>query len=105
VHAETVRGDEVLGERVAVLVVTEDGVGVDLADTTGHLAGVGLAKTKWHEFVDDVEELPRTGSVMTQGFDQGSWAASGIRTPGHTKGHVVFLDERRDTGYAAEKTR
>ncbi|MFD6281829.1 class I adenylate-forming enzyme family protein [Streptomyces sp. NPDC060209] len=52
--------DKVLGERVALLVVTEDGRGIDLAEVTGHLESVGLAKTKWPEFVYDVDELPQT---------------------------------------------
>ncbi|MGW5861131.1 class I adenylate-forming enzyme family protein [Streptomyces sp. NPDC055239] len=52
--------DEVLGERIALLVVTEDGAGMDLAEVTGHLESVGLAKTKWPEFVYDIEELPQT---------------------------------------------
>ncbi|MEV6586652.1 class I adenylate-forming enzyme family protein [Streptomyces acidicola] len=52
--------DEVLGERVALLVVTEDGGDIDLAEVTGHLESVGLSKTKWPEFVYTVEELPQT---------------------------------------------
>ncbi|MET7526101.1 class I adenylate-forming enzyme family protein [Streptomyces sp900116325] len=52
--------DEVLGERVALLVVTEDGGGIDLAEVTGHLESVGLAKTKWPEFVYGIQELPQT---------------------------------------------
>ncbi|MBA4864584.1 acyl--CoA ligase [Streptomyces sp. PSKA54] len=52
--------DEVLGERVALLVVTEDGDGIDLAEVTGHLESVGLSKTKWPEFVYGIEELPQT---------------------------------------------
>src|SRR4051794_16978109 len=52
--------DEVLGERVALLVVTEDGHGIDLAEVTGHLESVGLSKAKWPEFVYGVEELPQT---------------------------------------------
>ncbi|MEW2626146.1 class I adenylate-forming enzyme family protein [Streptomyces sp. NPDC048106] len=52
--------DEVLGERVALLVVTEDGRGIDLAELTGHLESLGLSKTKWPEFVYDIEELPQT---------------------------------------------
>ncbi|MFE5173570.1 AMP-binding protein [Streptomyces sp. NPDC056634] len=52
--------DEVLGERVALLVVTEDGAGMDLAEVTGHLESLGLAKTKWPEFVYAVKELPQT---------------------------------------------
>ncbi|MFE4535391.1 class I adenylate-forming enzyme family protein [Streptomyces scopuliridis] len=52
--------DEVLGERVALLVVTEDGGGIDLAEVTGHLESVGLSKAKWPEFVYGIEELPQT---------------------------------------------
>ncbi|MBA2812767.1 acyl--CoA ligase [Streptomyces sp. KM273126] len=52
--------DEVLGERVALLVVTEDGGDIDLAEITGHLESTGLSKTKWPEFVYGVEELPQT---------------------------------------------
>ena len=52
--------DEVLGERIALLVVTEDGGGIDLAEVTGHLESIGLAKTKWPEFVYGIEELPQT---------------------------------------------
>ncbi|WP_406152641.1 acyl--CoA ligase [Streptomyces sp. NBC_01023] len=52
--------DEVLGERVALLVVTEDGSGIDLAEVTGHLESIGLSKTKWPEFVYGIEELPQT---------------------------------------------
>ncbi|NGO41804.1 class I adenylate-forming enzyme family protein [Streptomyces ureilyticus] len=52
--------DDVLGERVALLVVTEDGGGIDLAEVTGHLESVGLSKTKWPEFVFGIDELPQT---------------------------------------------
>ncbi|MFZ3572749.1 class I adenylate-forming enzyme family protein [Streptomyces sp. BH097] len=52
--------DEVLGERVALLVVTEDGDGIDLDEVTRHLKGVGLAKTKWPEYVYTITELPQT---------------------------------------------
>ncbi|MEV7866334.1 class I adenylate-forming enzyme family protein [Streptomyces sp. NPDC088124] len=52
--------DEVLGERVALLVVTEDGGSIALAEVTGHLDTVGLSKAKWPEFVYGIEELPQT---------------------------------------------
>ncbi|WP_043488363.1 MULTISPECIES: class I adenylate-forming enzyme family protein [Streptomyces] len=52
--------DDVLGERVALLVVTEDGGGIDLAEVTGHLESAGLSKTKWPEYVYGIEELPQT---------------------------------------------
>jgi non-ribosomal peptide synthetase component E (peptide arylation enzyme) len=50
----------VLGERVALLVVTEDGGGIGLAEVTAHLESVGLSKTKWPEFVYGIQELPQT---------------------------------------------
>jgi non-ribosomal peptide synthetase component E (peptide arylation enzyme) len=52
--------DEVLGERVALLVVTEDGDPIDLAEVTGHLESIGLSKTKWPEYVYGIAELPQT---------------------------------------------
>jgi len=51
--------DELLGERVAALVVSAGGP-VDLAEVTRHLAERGLAKTKWPEFVFSVAEIPQT---------------------------------------------
>jgi non-ribosomal peptide synthetase component E (peptide arylation enzyme) len=51
--------DELLGERVAVLVVTTE-ARLDLAGVTRHLAERGLAKTKWPEFVFQVAEIPQT---------------------------------------------
>ncbi|MGW0816189.1 class I adenylate-forming enzyme family protein [Streptomyces viridiviolaceus] len=52
--------DEVLGERIALLVVTEDGGAIDLAEITAHLEHVGLSKSKWPEFAFSIEELPQT---------------------------------------------
>lgn len=52
--------DAVLGERVALLVVTTDGRPVDLAEMTGHLETIGLSKTKWPEYVYGTDELPQT---------------------------------------------
>jgi len=56
--------DELLGERVAALVVT-GGAAVDLPELTRHLAELGLSKTKWPEFVFEVGEIPqnRVGKV------------------------------------------
>ena len=51
--------DEVLGERVAALVVTADGP-LALDDVTDHLRDLGLSKTKWPEFVFTVDDLPQT---------------------------------------------
>ena len=52
--------DEVLGERVAALVVTADGAAMALDEVTAHLHGVGLSKGKWPEHVFTVEALPQT---------------------------------------------
>lgn len=52
--------DEVLGERVALLVVTEDGRDIGLAEVTGYLEDAGLSKGKWPEYVYSVAELPQT---------------------------------------------
>lgn len=52
--------DEVLGERIALLVVSEDGAPVELAAITAHLDDLGLSKAKWPEFVFLVAELPQT---------------------------------------------
>jgi acyl-CoA synthetase (AMP-forming)/AMP-acid ligase II len=50
--------DEMLGERVAALVVS-GGAHVDLAAVTGHLEAEGFPKAKWPEFVFDVPDLPQ----------------------------------------------
>lgn len=52
--------DALLGERIGMLVVSEDGMPVELAEITAHLDGLGLSKTKWPEFVFPVGELPAT---------------------------------------------
>ncbi|MFD4505432.1 class I adenylate-forming enzyme family protein [Streptomyces sp. NPDC058457] len=53
--------DPLLGERAAVLVVTEDGHdGIGLDDITAHLDRTGLSKAKWPEFAFTVAELPQT---------------------------------------------
>jgi non-ribosomal peptide synthetase component E (peptide arylation enzyme) len=52
--------DDVLGERIAMLVVSSDGAPVDLAEITTHLADLGLSKAKWPEFLFCVKDLPQT---------------------------------------------
>ncbi|MEV4318051.1 class I adenylate-forming enzyme family protein [Actinocrispum sp. NPDC049592] len=52
--------DDVLGERVALLAVPRDDGRLSLEEITGHLADLGLAKTKWPEFVYTVDSLPQT---------------------------------------------
>jgi acyl-CoA synthetase (AMP-forming)/AMP-acid ligase II len=50
--------DEMLGERVAALVVST-GATLSLAEVTGHLEAEGFPKAKWPEFVFDVPDLPQ----------------------------------------------
>jgi non-ribosomal peptide synthetase component E (peptide arylation enzyme) len=59
--------DELLGERVAALVVSTAGP-LGLADVTGELDAAGFPKAKWPEFVFDVPDLPqnRVGKLSRQ---------------------------------------
>ena len=50
--------DELLGERVAALVVSA-GAPLGLAEVTTHLTAEGFPKAKWPEFVFDVPDLPQ----------------------------------------------
>jgi acyl-CoA synthetase (AMP-forming)/AMP-acid ligase II len=50
--------DEMLGERVAALVVSTGGT-LTLAEVTAQLAVEGFPKAKWPEFVFDVPDLPQ----------------------------------------------
>ena len=50
--------DEMLGERVAALVVST-GTPLGLAEVTDHLASAGFPRAKWPEFVFDVPDLPQ----------------------------------------------
>jgi acyl-CoA synthetase (AMP-forming)/AMP-acid ligase II len=50
--------DELLGERVAALVVSSD-PGLDLSGVTGFLDANGVSKAKWPEFVFVVADLPQ----------------------------------------------
>ncbi|RNM17430.1 class I adenylate-forming enzyme family protein [Nocardioides pocheonensis] len=50
--------DEMLGERVAALVVSS-GTDLGLADVTGNLEAAGFPKQKWPEFVFSVPDLPQ----------------------------------------------
>jgi len=52
--------DELLGERVAMLAVRAEGGAIGLAEVTGYLEKTGVPKTRWPEFVFDVEDLPQT---------------------------------------------
>jgi acyl-CoA synthetase (AMP-forming)/AMP-acid ligase II len=50
--------DELLGERVAALVVST-GERLTLADVTGHLEAAGFPKAKWPEYLFEVDDLPQ----------------------------------------------
>ncbi len=50
--------DPVLGERVAVFLVTDDGKPIDLAEIHEYLSGLDVAKYKWPEQIRCVAELP-----------------------------------------------
>ena len=52
--------DPRLGERACAFVVPRAGRALGLADLTGHLEGLGVAKFKWPEHLVCLEELPRT---------------------------------------------
>ncbi|MFA9430278.1 (2,3-dihydroxybenzoyl)adenylate synthase [Egicoccus sp. AB-alg2] len=52
--------DRVLGERTCVYVVPRDGAEIALEDLTAHLEARGVAKYKWPERVEVVDELPTT---------------------------------------------
>ncbi|MBP2326064.1 acyl-CoA synthetase (AMP-forming)/AMP-acid ligase II [Kibdelosporangium banguiense] len=52
--------DDVLGERIALLAVARDSRRLALEEITSYLASLGLAKTKWPEFVYTVDRLPQT---------------------------------------------
>jgi acyl-CoA synthetase len=57
--------DELLGERVHAYVVTRDGNDLTLDEVREHLAGLGLGKQNWPEYLTCVPELPLgTGSKV-----------------------------------------
>jgi cyclohexanecarboxylate-CoA ligase len=60
--------DPRLGERSCAFVVAKDGQSLDLAELQNWMARVGVAKPKWPERVELVEELPTTPSGKVQKF-------------------------------------
>jgi cyclohexanecarboxylate-CoA ligase len=52
--------DPVFGERACVYVVLKPGASLTLADITGWLAGLGIAKVKWPERLEVIAEMPLT---------------------------------------------
>jgi non-ribosomal peptide synthetase component E (peptide arylation enzyme) len=52
--------DARLGERTCVFIVPSKGATIELGDLTRALAARGVAKYKWPERLEVVDELPRT---------------------------------------------
>jgi acyl-CoA synthetase (AMP-forming)/AMP-acid ligase II len=61
--------DPVMGERVCAVVVLRPGHRLDLDAVRAHFAGSGLARQKTPEFLELVDEFPRTPSGKIQKFD------------------------------------
>jgi acyl-CoA synthetase (AMP-forming)/AMP-acid ligase II len=55
------RPDRELGERVVVFAVPRAGAAPTLDDLRSFLAGLGVARYKWPEFIELVEEIPLSG--------------------------------------------
>jgi cyclohexanecarboxylate-CoA ligase len=60
--------DPLLGERVCAVVLLRPGQRLDLTAVREHFAASGLARQKTPEFVEVVDELPRTPSGKIQKF-------------------------------------
>jgi fatty-acyl-CoA synthase len=68
------RPDRDLGERLVAFLAARRPLG--LSDVQSHLAEVGLAKYKWPEFVERVEELPLSGPGKVNRRQVREWAAA-----------------------------
>ena len=60
--------DPRLGERSCAFVIPKQGQSLDLAEMRGWMARAGVAKPKWPERVELVDELPTTPSGKVQKF-------------------------------------
>jgi len=60
--------DTRLGERVCAFVVLAEGDNLDLAEVQAWMAKAGLAKQKWPEHIEVIDELPMTTSRKVQKF-------------------------------------
>jgi cyclohexanecarboxylate-CoA ligase len=58
--------DRVLGERVCAFVVLKDGAALSVGELGAFLAGYRLAKQKYPERIEVIDELPRTASGKVQ---------------------------------------
>jgi cyclohexanecarboxylate-CoA ligase len=61
--------DPILGERPWAFIVPAAGAEVELGDLQAHLLGRGLAKQKWPEGVELVDDLPKTLSGKVKKFE------------------------------------
>jgi len=73
------RPDRELGERVQAFVVARRPVGLD--ELRAHLAGLGMARYKWPEFVEALDELPLSGPGKVDRRSLRARAAAGSPTP------------------------
>lgn len=73
------RPDRELGERVQVFVVARRPVALE--ELRRHLAGVGLARYKWPEFAEQLDELPHSGPGKTDRRALRERAAAATRPP------------------------
>jgi cyclohexanecarboxylate-CoA ligase len=60
--------DPRLGERSCAFVIPKQGQSLDLAEMRNWMARAGVAKPKWPERVELVDELPTTPSGKVQKF-------------------------------------
>ena len=60
--------DPRLGERICAFVILSDGDGLPLSEVQRWMAESGMAKQKWPERVEVVDELPMTPSRKVQKF-------------------------------------
>ena len=60
--------DARLGERICAFVVLSDGDSLGLSEVQAWMAGAGVAKQKWPEHVEVIDELPMTTSRKVQKF-------------------------------------
>ncbi len=67
-HAIIGRPEERLGERICAFIVCEPGMQPSKEDITEYLKSKGVNKRLWPEFVEYINEIPRTDSGKVQKF-------------------------------------
>ena len=68
--------DERVGEKGCAFAVLADGAALDLPDLIAHLDGLGIARQKFPERLEVVDELPRTASGKVKKFELRKRAAA-----------------------------